>query len=1041
MATITSTTSGDYGTGATWVGGIAPVEGDKVVIASAGTALETFSTNTAGYAIGATAITLTGTVAAGSYVIGESVQFGSTDPNYYTITNWNSGTKVLTVSALIVAIPASATLVKSRGHVVTIAGTYIAGDDSTTAFTVNGTLRASRAANSSLTVKGNIFTAATSTATIDFGRKSTSDPIPSTYTASLILNYSASMADYKYGLLINDTSKFYACGATRQTNTTLTASISAGATSATVADITGWAVGGTIVLAPSANWYSIYAEKTIATITPGTGTTGTVTWTGGVSYAHGINCPVGYFSSNVTISNYNTSNFAYFATKYTSSTSNATRELDYVAFKYVDGYPGDPVNKAFISGPDDLTQSNPFLSIVNNSWYCSGNGISIFVFQANCPGVTVDNGAFFSPNNYGFSLYLGKGSSLNFSSCHFYFNNYISLASAYEQGGQSVSFTDCVWCGVNYWFLDLSTALGYTFTNCKFHSVPSSYQYITPKSASATFTGCDFGSSRLWGTPTTPGYAFYQNLSGQVSSLVCIDSYFATPSVSLFGNTANAAPTASLEIANKDADLTNQELYTYAGIMVRDNSTTNRSPSSEKFATKVANRPFTRTYSVIAPDNTARRIIGYLRYDANYTNATPPVATLSGLGITPQTYTAGSSTNTWYKFDLSATQTSGSDGNLTLTITGTSTNTTGFFWVDGIIDLPYVTRVRHYGFNFDSNIYRTADSVIQQTTEATVGAYTGISIASGTITLTSDHTIREVYDYCRWYLCQTANLAVDDFFTSTDGVTFSSTYDLELDGGDLTGSGTLNLGAGTFSRTGSESSTLPITYDSGASVFGNISITGLIANSRVRLDNTTDNVELYNAVVAGTSVSIPVTWAANKALDLRVTNVIGTTAYLPYQSAGTLTSSMAQFTVAQTLDGVYNTNAIDGSTVTEYATDYPNIQVDIDDADGATTVARLYAWFQYSTHSAQGIVYYFGGIVATDQYNYEIQTATVDLELDNVSATSIPIKISGAYLYRDDGTTVVYASSKSIQMDPGKAYTANSDSIITKLNTIIGEVL
>lgn len=61
-------------------------------------------------------------------------------------------------------------------------------------------------------------------------------------------------------------------------------------------------------------------------------------------------------------------------------------------------------------------------------------------------------------------------------------------------------------------------------------------------------------------------------------------------------------------------------------------------------------------------------------------------------------------------------------------------------------------------------------------------------------------------------------------------------------------------------------------------------ITGLVANSRVRVNNATDNIELYNAVVAGTSVTIPSFWTTNKTLDVRVTNVIGLTAYLPYQA-------------------------------------------------------------------------------------------------------------------------------------------------------------
>lgn len=162
-------------------------------------------------------------------------------------------------------------------------------------------------------------------------------------------------------------------------------------------------------------------------------------------------------------------------------------------------------------------------------------------------------------------------------------------------------------------------------------------------------------------------------------------------------------------------------------------------------------------------------------------------------------------------------------------------------------------------------------------------------------------------------------------------------------------------------------------------------------------------------MVAGTSVTITSFWSTNKTLDVRVTNVIGTTAYLPFQAGTTLTSTGASVLAAQELDTIYNTNAIDGSTITEFAADYPNVQVDIDDGDGSTSVQRLYAWFEYAMHSSQGIITYFNGITAQDTLNYQVNTNVVDLEFDNVSATSIPIKITGAYIFRDDGTTVIYS--------------------------------
>jgi hypothetical protein len=386
------------------------------------------------------------------------------------------------------------------------------------------------------------------------------------------------------------------------------------------------------------------------------------------------------------------------------------------------------------------------------------------------------------------------------------------------------------------------------------------------------------------------------------------------------------------------------------------------------------------------------------------------------------------SVDTWEKFTLSFSQSTGATGNLTFTFYAQSATTTGKAYLDGVVQSPFVDTARHYGYIFDSTSPKqTVDSVISQSDEATVGAYTGISIAGSTITLSSNHTIRELYDYCKYYLCQTANLSVTDFFTSTDGVNFTSTYNLTLNGGNITGTGNINLGAMTFTRTGSETSTCPITYNSSAAVFGNISVSGLVANSRVRLNNTTDNSQLYNAVVAGTSVTIPATWTADKALDLRVTNVSGVTAYLPYETTGTLTSSLASFTVSQSLDTIYNANAIDGSAVTYFSTDYPNIQVDI--SSGTTfTVQQLYAWFQYNIHSVNGIVFYFGGMTAQDSVNYLINSSAVNLLLDNTSGHNITM--TGGYLQRSDLASYIYGSTaNSIIPIYDRAYIPDSTQI------------
>jgi hypothetical protein len=97
-------------------------------------------------------------------------------------------------------------------------------------------------------------------------------------------------------------------------------------------------------------------------------------------------------------------------------------------------------------------------------------------------------------------------------------------------------------------------------------------------------------------------------------------------------------------------------------------------------------------------------------------------------------------------------------------------------------------------------------------------------------------------------------------------------------------------------------------------------------------------------------------------------------------------------------------------------------------------VQRLYNWSTYIETTADGIRYLFAAISAIDAVNYLIDQAILDVKLDNTGAT--PVVISGGVITRKDGTTVIAATSGSIQIDPAKAYVANSAEISIDLQTI-----
>jgi len=101
-------------------------------------------------------------------------------------------------------------------------------------------------------------------------------------------------------------------------------------------------------------------------------------------------------------------------------------------------------------------------------------------------------------------------------------------------------------------------------------------------------------------------------------------------------------------------------------------------------------------------------------------------------------------------------------------------------------------------------------------------------------------------------------------------------------------------------------------------------------------------------------------------------------------------------------DTTYTAYGIDGSTVTEFTADIPNIQVDIN-TGVAWNPARLYAWYKYVVEvDALAIESFFGAILAQNPSNLLVLTGIVDLFLDNVNPTSI-VQEENIVFQRDDG--------------------------------------
>lgn len=210
---------------------------------------------------------------------------------------------------------------------------------------------------------------------------------------------------------------------------------------------------------------------------------------------------------------------------------------------------------------------------------------------------------------------------------------------------------------------------------------------------------------------------------------------------------------------------------------------------------------------------------------------------------------------------------------------------------------------------------------------------------------------------------------------------------------------------------------LPVILNSGK-------VVGIQAGSRIRVYNSTTGIEIANEIVPGTEWHIDyaegTSFHDGDVIQIRLAKVVGVNAYLPFSITALASATGWSALATQKLDTVYNTNAIDGSLVTELSGDYPNVQIDSNDADGQTTVQKIYAWFANNQSTEQGIRNFFEAMVAEDLVNYRVQSTLINMKFDNIIST--PLMIIGGRIYSDNGSTVIAATSNSIQIDPSKAY-------------------
>jgi len=145
-----------------------------------------------------------------------------------------------------------------------------------------------------------------------------------------------------------------------------------------------------------------------------------------------------------------------------------------------------------------------------------------------------------------------------------------------------------------------------------------------------------------------------------------------------------------------------------------------------------------------------------------------------------------------------------------------------------------------------------------------------------------------------------------------------------------------------------------------------------------------------------------------------------------YETTFAVGPTGASVIVSQVVDNVYNTNGINGSTVTECSISGSTLRIYVDDPDNTTTWQRIYNWFQYYLTTAAGIADQDDYITSTDSAYYTLAAGFKIKNQDSVN----PLAVTGAVATPATGpaTDIIDATGGSIIANTAHATVVTGES-------------
>jgi len=220
-----------------------------------------------------------------------------------------------------------------------------------------------------------------------------------------------------------------------------------------------------------------------------------------------------------------------------------------------------------------------------------------------------------------------------------------------------------------------------------------------------------------------------------------------------------------------------------------------------------------------------------------------------------------------------------------------------------------------------------------------------------------------------------------------------------------------------------------------------VAVSGLTAGSRVQIYDTTNDVEKFNAIVVGTSMSYSEAYSLNYNVRVRVMYATGVTADQFIEFNDTVTVAGLSRSVTPVVDSVYVVNAVDGFAVTGITIDDSALLIEAE--DGTYSWASIYAYETAWLFSEEGIRDEGRFITALDNANYLLE----NFMIKNISSPTAPLILIGGW-GRDASTNqtidIIDTTGGSIFSNPdlvisyavGSGLSPSEQATLSKIDTL-----